>query len=99
MNLMAQAVKVLCVGSGPGLEKRIAALHRSHLKAVGCSPEQLRESLGSARFDVVLLPSYIQRNHLAVIRENSSASAIVCLDDFACPPGLVEMITLATRDK
>ncbi|MGC2400916.1 MAG: hypothetical protein WA510_14080 [Acidobacteriaceae bacterium] len=92
---MARLVKVLCVGSGSDLKKRITALHERHLNAVGCSPEQLLELLASTRFDVVLLPPYIQRNDLAVIRENSSASAIVCLEDFAYPPGLVEMITLA----
>jgi hypothetical protein len=94
---MARPVRILCVGSGSTLDKRIAALHQHNMHAVGCAAEQLGELLASTSFDVVLLPPEVQRQHLAVIRDKSDASAIICLEDFPYPPELIEMIMLAKR--
>ncbi|HTZ57510.1 MAG TPA: hypothetical protein VMB49_05405 [Acidobacteriaceae bacterium] len=94
---MAGSLKVLCVGSGAALKTRVAVLEQHQLQASGCAPEQLGETLESEFFDVVLLPSDIQRRLLMEIREKSTASAIVCLEDFTYPAELVELIRLAKR--
>jgi hypothetical protein len=75
----------------------MAALRQHHLQVSGCEADRLGDTLDADSFDVVLFPSDIQRSHVAEVHAKSTASAIVCLEDFTCPPDFVEFLMLAKR--